>query len=187
MALRAHCGFALLGVLGVIVLAYLRLTILKIDPTQEPTETQPARDLSKDSESFAANRLRNLDDHQCEILSIQLKEFAAQRFWVIAETGLYAPESEQMKVGQRLRKALHAAGWVESQFVLQRQAAPGFKSTKMAPYSRGGDSGVVIRADRASIPAGRRLNAVLNELSVQSSLEPDDTMKNAILVFVGDE
>jgi hypothetical protein len=73
MALRAHCGFALLGVLGVIVLAYLRLTILKIDPTQEPTETQPARDLSKDSESFAANRLRNLDDHQCEILSIQLK------------------------------------------------------------------------------------------------------------------
>jgi hypothetical protein len=81
---------------------------------------------------------------------------------------------------------LHSAGWIESQFILQRMGSAGFKRTKMAPYSRGGDSGVVIRADRASLPTGTRLNTVLNELSLRSSLEPDDTIKNAILIFIGD-
>ena len=116
-----------------------------------------------------------------------LKQFASQNFWIVAETGLYAPESKQMKFGQQLRSALLSAGGIESQFILQRMGTGGFKRTEMAPYSRGGDSGVVVHADKASIRAGRLLNTTLNELRIRSSLEPGHTIKNAILIFIGDQ
>jgi hypothetical protein len=106
---------------------------------------------------------------------------------MVAETGVSAPESEQMKFGQRLRNALLSAGWIESQFILQRIGPAGSRRTKMAPYSHGGDSGVVVFADKASNGAGRRLSAALNGLSIKSSLEPDDTTKDAILIFIGDQ
>ena len=187
MVSRTRYGIIVLGILTVLVLVYLRLTILKVDSQQEPAPTHETKSLSKGIESFAVRHTRNLNDHESRTLGIELKPFATQNFWIIVETGLYAPESEQMKFGQQLRSALLSAGWIESQFILQRMGAAGFKRTKMASYSRGGDSGVVVRADNSSTPAGRRLNMMLNELSIRSSFEPDDTMKNAMLIFVGDQ
>lgn len=187
MALRTQYGIALVTVLIVIVLAYLKLTMLKVDPPRDPERTDRVNALAKNTEWSASDRQRHLNAQQSASLRIQLEQFASQKFWIIAETGLYAPESEQMKFGQQLGGALLSAGWIESQFILQRMGSAGVKTTKMATFSHGGDSGVVIRADRASIAAGRRLNTVLNELSIKSSLEPDDTMKDAILVFIGDQ
>jgi hypothetical protein len=186
MALRTRYGIGLLGVLSVIVLAYLRLTLLKVEAPQDPAPAEGINTPSKSTESFPGRRERNLNAQQSTSLRIQLEEFASQNFWIIAETGVYAPESEQMKFGQQLSRALRSAGWIESESILLRMGSAGFKATKMMPYSRGGDSGVVVRADKASFRAGRRLNAALIELSIRSSLEEDDTMKNAILIFIGD-
>ena len=187
MAQRTRYGIGTLGVLAVIVLAYFRLTLLKLDSPRVPEQAEGVNALSKSSESFAGSRERHLNVQQSTSLRIQLKQFASQNFWIVAETGVDAPESEHMKFGQQLRIALLSAGWIESQHILQRMGSAGFRRTKMAPYSHGGDSGVVIHADNASIGAGRRLNAALNGLSIRSSVEPDDTMKNAILVFIGDQ
>jgi hypothetical protein len=186
MAQRTRYGIGTLGVLAVIVLAYFRLTLLKLDSPQVPEQAGEVN-RSKSSESFAGSRERHLNAQQSTSLRIQLEQFASQNFWIVAETGVDAPESESMKFGQQLRIALLSAGWIESQHILQRMGSAGFRRTKMAPYSHGGDSGVVIHADNASIGAGRRLNAALNGLSIRSSVEPDDTMKNAILVFIGDQ
>jgi hypothetical protein len=186
MSLGARCSIGLLSVLAVLALAYLKLTILKVDSQAVPVRTDGPKALPKDTE-FAASPGRHLNGPQSSALGIQLKQFASQKFWIIAETGIYAPESEQMRFAEQLRSGLLAAGWIESQFILYRMGTTGFKKTKMAPFSHGGDSGVVVFADKASMPAGTPLNTALKALSIRSSLEPDDTMRNAILIFVGDQ
>ena len=114
---------------------YLRLTILKVDSQQKPAPTHETN-LSKGIESFAVRHTRNLDRHTSRALGTELKQFETQTFWIIVETGRYAPESEQMKFGQQLRSALLSAGWIESQFILQRMGAAGFKNTDGVLQSR---------------------------------------------------
>jgi hypothetical protein len=133
-----------------------QLSILKVDSQAVPVRADGPKALPKDTE-FAASPGRHLNGRQSNALGIQLKQFASKKFWIIAETGIYAPESEQMRFAEQLRSALLAAGWMESQFILQRMGTAGFKKTKMAPFSHGGDSGVVVFADKASMPAGTRL------------------------------
>ena len=187
MAPRTYYGIGLLAVLSVIVTGYVYLTFLKIDSPLNIEGTDGRNALTRRIEPLPGIRQRHLSVQQSASLRIQLGRFASQNFWIVAETGIYAPESEQMKFGQQLRNALLSAGWIESRFIRQRMGTHGFKQTEMAPISHGGDSGVVIFADHASIGAGERLNLALNALRIRSSVEPDDTMKNAILIFIGDQ
>jgi hypothetical protein len=61
----------------------------------------------------------------------------------------------------------------------------GFKETMMYTYSHGGDSGLVIFAAPDSIIAGTALNIAISEMPFRSSIERDDNLRNAILIFVG--
>jgi hypothetical protein len=187
MSLRARYSAGLFGVFSIFALAYLILTIRKVDSTQDSTAAEPSNALSNDAKSLGGRHERNLYEPETSALRAQLKIFAPQKFWIIAETGIFAPESEQMRFADQLRSLLLSAGWIESRLILQRMGSAGFKESKMASYSRGGDSGIVIYADNASIPAGKRLNIALNRLLIKSSLEVDDNIKNAILIFVGDQ
>jgi hypothetical protein len=126
-----------------------------------------------------------LNQQQMKVLETRLKPFGSQRFWIIAETGEYAPQAEKWRFGQQLQQALVQAGWITSQKVRQRMGTAGFKKTTMYPYSRGGDNGLVIFAAPDSISAGTALNIVINEMSFGSSVETDDNLRNAILIFVG--
>ena len=109
MAQRTRYGIGTLGVLAVIVLAYFRLTLLKLDSPQVLEQAEGVNALSKSSESFAGSRQRHLNAQQSTSLRIQLEQFASQNFWIVAETGIDAPESEYMKFGQQLRIALLSA------------------------------------------------------------------------------
>jgi hypothetical protein len=130
-------------------------------------------------------RGRRLSEQQVKILRAQLKVFGSQKFWVITETGEYAPQSEQARFGQQLRQILVLAGWIETQKVRQRMGSAGFRETSMYAYNRGGDSGLLIFAAPDSIAAGRALNTALRGLLFRTSIERDDSLRNAILVFVG--
>ena len=118
-------------------------------------------------------------------LETRLKPFQSQKFWIIAETGEYAPQAEEARFGQELQQALLEAGWIASQKVRQRMGPAGFKETMMYTYSHGGDSGLVIFAAPDSIAAGIALNSALREMSFRSSVESDDNLRNALLIFVG--
>jgi hypothetical protein len=109
----------------------------KLDSPQVPEQAEGVNALSNSSESFAGSRERHLNAQQSTSLRIRLEQFASQNFWIVAETGVDAPESEHMKFGQQLRIALLSAGWIESQHILQRMGSAGFRRTKMAPYSMG--------------------------------------------------
>jgi hypothetical protein len=122
---------------------------------------------------------------QMKAVEDRLKPFRSQKFWIIAETGEYAPQAEEWRFGQELQQALLDAGWIASQKVRQRMGDAGFKETTMYTYSHGGDSGLVIFAAPDSIGAGSALNSAIGELSFRNSVERDDNLRNAILIFVG--
>ena len=175
-----------LGLTLAILFWYTRAKIATSGP-ERVTDAEPPKLASGPSASWNANvNQRNLTEQPSRSLGTNLRASAFQHFWIIPETGVYAPESEQTKFGQELRKALLSAGWIESQVVLQRKGAAGFQRTKMAIESEGGDSGVVLWAARDSIAAGRALNTALNGISIMSSVEPDDNLRKAILIFIGD-
>lgn len=133
----------------------------------------------------APSRGRHVSEQQMKALEGRLKPFRSQKFWVIAETGEYAPQAEEWIFGQELQHALVGAGWIASQKVRQRMGDAGFKETMMYRYSHGGDSGLLIFAAPDSITAGTALNSAVSELSFRSSVERDDNLRNAILIFVG--
>ena len=173
-------------VLCIILIAYLSLTLQKVNRWSEDPAPTEAKVLPS-SELPGEGSGRHIPEQSAASLATQLKPFASQRFWIIAETGGTAPDSEQVKFGQQLRSALRSAGWIESEFMLQRHGAAGFQTTKMEPYSRGGDKGVLILTDRTSLRAGSKLNAALSALSLESELQTDANLKNAILILVGDQ
>src|SRR5215471_4644495 len=100
MSLDTRYSIGLLGAVAVLALAYLKLTILKVDSQAVPVRTAGPKALQKDTE-FAASPGRRLNGRQSSALGIQLKEFASQKFWIIAETGIYAPEPEQMRFAEQ--------------------------------------------------------------------------------------
>lgn len=185
---RAAIGVSIvLVVLGAFVryLGLVGLLIFKSGPT---TAAQTAGHDSANStnvHSPALPRARHFNQHQMKVVETRLKPFGSQRFWIIAETGEYAPQAEKWRFGQQLQQALVQAGWITSQKVRQRMGTAGFKETTMYPYSRGGDNGLVIFAAPDSISAGTALNIVINEMSFGSSVETDDNLRNAILIFAG--
>ena len=114
-----------------------------------------------------------------------LRAFAHQEFWIVVEDGGPAAAAEEVGFSRELGAALNSAHWIKTQKIWQRMGAAGFQQVQMQDYSRGGDSGIVIFAAAASTSAGEALNRELRRLSVRSSLEPDENLKNAILIFVG--
>lgn len=146
---------------------------------------QPGASNQADIRSVVPFHGRRLSEQQAKMLRAQLKVFGSQKFWIIAETGEYAPQSEQARFGQQLRQTLVLAGWTETQKVRQRIGSAGFRETSMYAYSRGGDSGLLIFAAPDSIVAGKALNMALSGMLFKTSIERDDSLRNAILVFVG--
>lgn len=186
VAPRAHYGFGL-GMLFIAAIVYVRLTAFKLDPPPDsPLATQPNA-LSPNPGWLALRHGRRLNEQQTRALGIQLRQFAAQKFWIIAETGEDAPESEQMRFGRQLQEALISAGWIESQKVLQRMGTAGFRERSMYRYSHGGDRGIVIFTAPDSSPAANGLNTALSGLEFKTSFENDENLKGAILIFVGAE
>lgn len=173
----------------VVLVAFLRylgligLLIFKSGPT---TAAQTVgHDSANSVHSPAPPRARHVNQQEMKVLETRLKPFGSQRFWIIAETGEYAPQAEKWRFGQELQQALVQAGWITSQKVRQRMGIAGFKETMMYAYSRGGDNGLAIFASPDSITAGTALNIAINELSFRSSVETDDNLRNVILIFVG--
>jgi hypothetical protein len=184
----AAIGVSIVLVVLVAFLRYLGLIGLLIFKSGPTTAAQTAGHDSANStnvHSPALPRARHFNQQQMKVLETRLKPFGSQRFWIIAETGEYAPQAEKWRFGQQLQQALVQAGWITSQKVRQRMGIAGFKETRMYPYSRGGDNGLVIFAAPDSISAGTALNIVINEMSFGSSVETDDNLRNAILIFVG--
>jgi hypothetical protein len=184
----AAIGVSIVLVVLVAFLRYLGLIGLLIFKSGPTTAAQTAGHDSANSangHSPAPLRARHVNQQQMKVLETRLKPFGSQRFWIIAETGEYAPQAEKWRFGQQLQQALVQAGWITSQKVRQRMGTAGFKKTTMYPYSRGGDNGLVIFAAPDSISAGTALNIVINEMSFGSSVETDDNLRNAILIFVG--
>jgi hypothetical protein len=128
---------------------------------------------------------RHLNGDQIGGLVNSLRAFAHQEFWIVVETGGPAAVPEQVGFSRELGAALNSAHWIKTQKVWQRMGAAGFQQVQMQDYSRGGDSGIVIFAPAASTSAGEALNRELRRLSVRSSLEPDENLKGAVLIFVG--
>jgi hypothetical protein len=157
----------------------------------KPGATTAARNGGHDSANSSGLQLpappteRHMSEQQMKALEALLKPFRSQKFWIIPETGEYAPESEEARFGQELQQALLEVGWIASQKVRQRMGDAGFKETMMYTYSHGGDSGLVTFAAPDSIIAGTALNSAISEMSFRSSLERDDNLRNAILIFVG--
>lgn len=128
---------------------------------------------------------RHLSELQVKAFENRLKPFASQRFWVIAETGEVAPQAEEARFGEELRNALVRAGWLASQKVRQRMGRAGFQERTMYRYSHGGDSGLVIFAAPDSMRAGTALNSAVSRMLFRTSVERDDNLQHAILIFVG--
>jgi hypothetical protein len=137
------------------------------------------------TELIHERRERHLNENQIAGLVNRLSAFAHQEFWIVVETGGPAPESEQGRFSRELGGALNSAHWIKTQKVWQRMGAAGFRLVQMQGDSRGGDSGIVIFAPPASTSAGEALDRELRLLSIRSSLEPDENLKDAILIFVG--
>ena len=57
MPLRTRYGIGILGVLCVIMIAYLRLTLLKVDAPQNPARAEGINARSKSAESAAGLRV----------------------------------------------------------------------------------------------------------------------------------
>lgn len=206
MTIGAHQGITLGVGLGLLV-CYIGITFHKIVPNVPKADVTQLRasdsskslasiDIQRGGNTSAANPGnkdellvtpggRRLADNQIRTLGNRLSAFALQRFWIVAETGVYAPQSAQMTLSRQLQDALLSARWIQSQKVLQRIGTAGFKETSMEPYSRGGDTGVVLFAAPDSMAAGGALNTQLSGMSIRSSLEQDDNLKRAILIFVG--
>lgn len=149
------------------------------------TQSKKLSDNPGPSNPWLAARGRRLTDQQIREVGDQLKTFPSQRFWIVSETDGDTAESEQTRFARQLRAALFSGQWTESQKVMQRKGGDGFVETSMASYSRGGDMGVVLFAAPDSIVAATALNAALTSMLIRTSLEPDDNLKSAILVFVG--
>jgi hypothetical protein len=135
--------------------------------------------------SLASNLGRHLTDQQIMFIGKQLKGFASQKFWIVAETGEYAPESEQMRFGQQLRGALRSALWVDSRMVLQRMGNAGFQENLIYDYAKVGDTGIQIFGAPDCMVAAKALDSTLRSMGFSSTAERDDNLKGAILIFVG--
>jgi len=149
MSIRTYLP-AGIGIVIVVVFWYVKIAMIKFEPSEyfdKPEGSNP-----KYQEPLA----RDLSEQQTRQLAYQLRSFAPQRFWTIVETDGEAPESEQAKFAQSLRRVLASAGWIESPNVLQRMGRAGFKKTVMARHSRGGDLGVVLFAAPDSVGAPGR-------------------------------
>ncbi len=130
-------------------------------------------------------RERHLNEEQLSGLEKGLRRFTRQEFWIVVEDGSPAAVPEEVGFSRELGGALHSAHWIKSQKVWQRMGAAGFQQVQMQDSSRGGDSGIVIFAPPASTSAGEALNRELRRLSMRSSIERDENLKDDILIFVG--
>jgi hypothetical protein len=135
--------------------------------------------------SLASNLGRHLTDQQVIAIGNQLKGFASQKFWIIAETGEYAPESEQIRFGQQLRQALRLAFWIDSRRILQRMGNAGFQENLMYDYSKVGGIGILIFGAPDCMVAAKALDSALRKMGFNSSAERDDNLKESILIFIG--
>ena len=182
-------GLGIVLILLVSSLSYvglLGLLIFKVRAISSGPEPEAGARVSADLRGAAA-KVRHLSEDQVKALQIRLQPFARQRFWVIAETGEYAPDSEQARFGRELQHTLTGSGWTASQKVRQRMGNAGFQETMMYPYSHGGDRGLVIYAAPDSMRAGEALNRAISEMAFRSSVDADENLKGAILVFIGDQ
>jgi hypothetical protein len=175
-----------LSIVLVALFWYLRVTVFKPGPTTAEQSIEHANAANPNAiQIVAPPRGRHLSEQQISALGVRLRAFRAQKFWIIPETGEYAPQAEEWIFGQELQQALLAAGWIASQKVRQRMGRSGFKETMMYTYSHGGDRGLLVFAAPDSMPAGTALNSAISEMSFRSSVERDDNLRNAILIFVG--
>jgi len=140
--------------------------------------------LSTERPIIAERRERHLNEDQISGLVNILRAFAHQEFWTVVEDGP-AAVPEEVGFSRELGAALNSAHWIKSQKVWQRMGVAGFRQVQMQDSSRGGDSGIVIFAPPASISAGEALNRELRRLSMRSSIERDENLKDSILIFVG--
>jgi hypothetical protein len=141
--------------------------------------------LSTERPIIAERRERHLNEDQNGGLVNSLRAFAHQEFWIVVEDGGPAAVPEEVGFSRELGGALNSAHWIKSQKIWQRMGAAGFQQVQMQDSSRGGDSGIVIFAPAASASAGEALNRELRRLSMRSSIERDENLKDSILIFVG--
>jgi hypothetical protein len=188
--LSQEIGLGIVLILVVSLLSYvgfLGFLIFKVRAIASGPDSESYAGGSRDFRGVTSRKVRHLSEGQVKALRTRLQPFARQRFWVIAETGEYAPESEQAKFGRELQQTLIGAGWTASQKVRQRMGDAGFQDTTMYLYSHGGDRGLMIFAAPDSIRAGEVLDHAISEMAFRSSIEADENLQGAILIFIGDE
>ena len=171
-----------------VFLAALGLLYFKLNGLSEPERAAAVPHIGHAAPAgiqWAPAGTRHLSELQVKMVEDRLKPFASQKFWIIAETGEITRDAEEARFGEELRDAVVRAGWIASEKVRQRMGASGFQETMMYSYSRGGDRGLVIFAAPDSMPAGTALNRAISQMPLGSSVERDDNLQNAILIFVG--
>ena len=188
--LSQQIGLGIVLILLVSLLSYLGflgLLIFKVRATSSGPDSEADAGGSPDLRAATLPKIRHVSEDQVKALQNRLQPLALQRFWVIPETGEYAPESEQARFGRELEHTLIGAGWTASQKVRQRIGNAGFQETMMYKYSRGGDRGLVIVAAPDSIRAGEALSRAISEMGFRSLTEADENLQGAILIFIGDQ